>query len=112
MRLTALLIVSAMMLVFSTSAAFAQAPSTQGYDSDTQVLGEIGEVEETPSSSAPEQEEAAAPAPAAQAAAPVAASNSSLPFTGLEAGAVALLGAALLGTGFAMRRVARRADLS
>jgi hypothetical protein len=36
-------------------------------------------------------------------------SSGQLPFTGFEAGLVALAGVALLGTGFAMRRVARRA---
>lgn len=112
MRLSALFIISAMLLVFSSSAAFAQAPSTRGYDSDTQVLGEIGEVEETPEQeSAPQQEAQPAAQPAQQAAAPVQASQSSLPFTGLEAGAIALLGAALIGTGFVMRRVASRTDL-
>jgi hypothetical protein len=35
-------------------------------------------------------------------------SSGSLPFTGFQAGLVALAGALLLGTGFAMRRVARR----
>jgi hypothetical protein len=40
---------------------------------------------------------------------PVVSSNE-LPFTGFQAGLVALAGALLLGTGFAMRRVARRAE--
>jgi hypothetical protein len=35
-------------------------------------------------------------------------SSNELPFTGFQAGLVALAGALLLGTGFAMRRVARR----
>jgi hypothetical protein len=35
-------------------------------------------------------------------------SSGQLPFTGFEAGLVALAGAALLGAGFAMRRVSRR----
>lgn len=40
---------------------------------------------------------------------PVVTSNQ-LPFTGFQAGLVALAGALLLGTGFAMRRVAHRAE--
>ena len=37
-------------------------------------------------------------------------SSNELPFTGFQAGLVALAGALLLGTGFAMRRVARSAE--
>ncbi len=35
----------------------------------------------------------------------------SLPFTGFELGIAAMLGAALIGTGFALRRVTRNSDI-
>jgi len=47
----------------------------------------------------------AAPRREAGADAPVVATGDSLPFTGFEAGLVAMLGLALLGAGFAMRRL-------
>lgn len=112
MRIAALSIITTLVFAFSVPLAGAQTPSQRGYDSDTQVLGEIGEVEETqPTQEAPAPTPAAAPAPTAaapqQQAAPVQAQSDSLPFTGLEVGAVALMGVLLLGTGMLVRRVAR-----
>lgn len=111
MRIAALSIITTLVFAFSVPLAGAQTPSQRGYDSDTQVLGEIGEVEETqPTQEAPAPTPAAAPAPTAaapQQAAPVQAQSGSLPFTGLEVGAVALMGVLLLGTGVLVRRVAR-----
>ena len=110
MRIAALSIITTLVFAFSVPLAGAQTPSQRGYDSDTQVLGEIGEVEETqPTQEAPAPAPAPAPTAAApqQQAAPVQAQSDSLPFTGLEVGAVALMGVLLLGTGVLVRRVAR-----
>lgn len=92
------------------TAAQAQTPSERGYD---ETLGVIGQVD-TPSTpeqeSAPSQDEAATPpAPEAQTtpAQPVQEEEGNLPFTGLDIGIVALMGLALLGTGFALRRSTR-----
>jgi hypothetical protein len=75
--------------------------------SETDVLGEIGEVEE--SQPAPAQtEEAAAPAPAPQAAAQPAQQEGQLPFTGFATLAVVLLGVALLMGGLVLRRSTRQ----
>ena len=75
---------------------------------DTDVLGEIGEVEE----SQPQQEtEEAAPAPAPQptqaAAQPAQEQSGQLPFTGFATLAVVLLGVALLMGGLVLRRSTR-----
>ena len=76
---------------------------------DTDVLGEIGEVEE----SQPQQEtEEAAPAPAPQptqaAAQPAQEQSGQLPFTGFATLAVVLLGVALLMGGLVLRRSTRQ----
>jgi hypothetical protein len=78
--------------------------------SETDVLGEIGEVEE--SQPAPAQTEEAAPAPeqpAPQAAAqPAQQQSGQLPFTGFATLAVVLLGVALLMGGLVLRRTTRQ----
>ena len=75
------------------------------YRGETDVLGEIGEVNEAqPSQSAPQPESSPAPA-AAPAPAPAQAAGGTLPFTGAEVLIVALGGLALLGGGFALRRL-------
>ena len=118
MRIAALSIITTLVFALSVPLAAAQTPSTRGYDSDTQVLGEIGEVQEaqpTQETPAPAPRAAAAPTAAApqQQSAPVQAQSDSLPFTGLEIGAVALMGVLLLGTGLVVRRVAHRgADIA
>ena len=120
MRNALLILLSLALLAVAAPAASAQDPSTRGYDADSQILGEVGEVEE--SAPAPEQP-VGQPTPQKQptqaakpAATPAAASapdeSGSLPFTGLEVGIVALMGALLLGTGVAVRRVSRRGEIS
>ena len=74
--------------------------------SETDVLGEIGEVEESQPAPA-ETQEAAAPAPAPQAAAQPAQQEGQLPFTGFATLAVVLLGVALLLGGLVLRRSTR-----
>ena len=77
--------------------------------SETDVLGEIGEVEESqPAPAAEEAAPAPAPAPAPQAAAqPAQEQSGSLPFTGFATLAVVLLGVALLMGGLVLRRTTR-----
>src|SRR3954454_24283201 len=81
-------------LALTPAAAVAQTPTRDGYG------GVIAEVvtPKAKSQSAP----AASQAPAAPAAA--APSNSTLPFTGLQVGAILLAGVALLGVGMLLRR--------
>jgi hypothetical protein len=106
MRIAALSIITSLMLVFSVSAAIAQQPSTRGYDADSQVLGEIDQVDvpEQPAQETAPQEASVTP--------PVEASEGSLPFTGLEVGVVVLMGVALLGTGIVVRRLSHRGDVA
>jgi hypothetical protein len=116
---TSLIIIAAIGALVVPTSAFAQTPTpgATGYGStpvpippapQQQVLGEVGEVEE----SAPSQEAAPAagetpPAPQAQASPPVEQSADTLPFTGLDIGIVAGLGFVLLATGVVMRRTTR-----
>jgi hypothetical protein len=89
------------------AAAMAQDPSSQTYKPDSQILGEVGEVDETPAApaddagTAPQQESQAAPQPVA------ADTAGSLPFTGTDVLLLALGGALLLGLGFSLRRFSR-----
>jgi hypothetical protein len=78
--------------------------------SETDVLGEIGEVEESQPAPATTEEAAPAPAPAPapQAAAqPAQEQSGQLPFTGFATLAVVLLGVALLMGGLVLRRTTR-----
>lgn len=104
-------------LLVMTGTAVAQSPADTVYNnSNGQVLNVVsggGPDDSAPSGVAPATtggtpRESGAGTPAA----PVASVNTgdSLPFTGFQAGLVALAGAALLGTGFAMRRAARSAQ--
>jgi len=93
-----------LLLAVPSTAAFAQDPTVRGYP-EADVLGEVGTVEAPQEPRQVQQNNQAAPAAeAAPTATPVAASGDSLPFTGLEVGLVALMGAALFGTGLALRR--------
>ena len=101
-RLTALL--AAALLAVGGGTAFAQAtPSERGYDESLGVIGEIQSEEPTPPAS---QEESPTPPPATPP--PPVQEEGDLPFTGLDLGIVALMGAALLGTGLVLRRTTRR----
>jgi hypothetical protein len=88
----------AALLAVGAPAAVAQTPSQSGYG-EAQVLPQA-----TASSSSPAAVRAAATAPAAAPAGAVDANAAQLPFTGLDAGVVALVAALLLGAGFALRR--------
>ena len=112
---TALIAVVALLVM--TGTAVAQSPADTVYNNGNgQVLNVVagggpsgnGPSGVAPASTGSAPRESGAGTPAA----PVASVNTgnSLPFTGFQAGLVALAGAALLGTGFAMRRVARTAE--
>jgi hypothetical protein len=75
------------------------APDASGRRGEIHVLGST-----TSSNAPPVSAPAPASAPAAAAAAPTAAKT--LPFTGVNAGALALIGLALLGSGVLVRRAA------
>src|SRR5688500_247189 len=97
------------------SSAFAQDPAQRVYNPGGEVLtvvngggpadivpgpGAGGEGNANPT---PVRRESGADAPTPAAATP----TGNLPFTGFEAGLVAIAGLALVGTGFAMRRMSR-----
>ena len=88
-------------LLLMAGTAFAQSPADSVYNPNGEVLNVVqgggpGNVNQTPSV----QRESGAGTPTAT-------STGSLPFTGFQAGLVALAGLALVGTGVAMRRVTR-----
>ena len=99
MRIAGLALISSLLLALGGGTAVAQDPSVRGYDESLGVIGEIQSEEPTPT---PDRE--VTPTPPTQPAA-----ESDLPFTGLDLGIVALLGAVLLGTGLVLRRTTRRA---
>jgi hypothetical protein len=104
-------------LLLMAGTAFAQSPADTVYNNNqgevlnvvqgggpsgpSGVAGESGG--SAPAKAQPRESGAGTPATTTAAAT----SGSSLPFTGFQAGLVALAGMALVGTGFAMRRVAR-----
>jgi hypothetical protein len=83
-------------------AAFAQGPTQQGYDVRSQNPESLSAIDALPTADTSDGTD-----PAAQEEVVSAESGDSLPFTGLDVGIVALLGVALLGTGLAVRQVAR-----
>ncbi len=98
--LTALL--TTLLLAIGGGAALAQGtPSERGYDESLGVIGEIqSEDPQTPN------RESTPPTPTPPQEPPR--EESDLPFTGLDLGIVALMGALLLGTGLVLRRTTRR----
>ena len=99
--LTAL--IATLLLAIGGGTALAQGtPSSRGYDESLGVIGEIQSEEPTPPA---QEEQAPTPTPAAP---PQQQQEGSLPFTGLDLGIVAAMGAILLGTGLVLRRTTRR----
>ena len=97
--LTALL--TSLLLVVGSGTALAQGtPSSRGYDESLGVIGEIQSEEPTPPSQREEQPTPPSTPPQQQ--------EGDLPFTGLDLGIVAAMGAVLLGTGLVLRRSTRR----
>jgi len=107
MRIAATSILITLLVALSAPVAFAQtsSPAQKGYNRELGVIGEIEQVQPPADDNVP----AAEPTPTPPATQP-AAEEGNLPFTGLELGAVALMGVVLLGTGFALRRVSRGSD--
>ena len=101
-------VLTSLLLAVGGGAAFAQGtPSSRGYDESLGVIGEIQSEEPTTPAQreeAPVQEVSPAPTPA-----PAVQQEGDLPFTGLDLGIVAAMGAVLLGTGLVLRRTTRRA---
>ena len=96
--LTALL--TSLLLVIGSGTALAQGtPSSRGYDESLGVIGEIQSEEPTPPSTT--EVSPTPPTPPQQ-------QEGDLPFTGLDLGIVAAMGAVLLGTGLVLRRSTRR----
>lgn len=91
------------------SAAIAQTPSENTYKPDSQILGEVGEVEESAPAPAPEETGSAPEAVQSTPAQSVPAQESagSLPFTGTDVLLLAVGGAMLLGLGLSLRRFSR-----
>jgi hypothetical protein len=91
------------MLVMATS-AMAQSPADSVYHPKGEVLSVV---QGGGSGNGPSGTAGAGTAPTTVESGAAPAASGSLPFTGFQAGLVALAGLALVGTGFAMRRVAR-----
>ena len=92
------LILVAALLAFAPSTAFAASATQDAY------APEETEVDNTP----PEDSDVSPSTDSSPAqAAPTATGTSSLPFTGMEAGMIAIAGLGLAGTGVALRRVGR-----
>lgn len=118
-RITAL--VAIFTLAFALPAVAQTSPTTSAYGGQQgEVLGNFGgggQDDVIPPPGGPSGEEAPTPPRGDNPTVPVergttptptpTVSSGELPFTGLEAGLVALAGLALLGSGFAMRRVSR-----
>lgn len=89
-----LLIIAASSLAFTPATAFAASATQDAYEPDD--TGVNAETDEEPADETP-----------TAAAAPSATGTSALPFTGMEAGLIAVAGLGLAGTGVALRRVGR-----
>ena len=104
MRVAATALITSLLLALGGPAAMAQSPSAKGYD---ETLGVIGEIEtQQPTETTETTPPAPTPAPTPEPT-PVQEESGSLPFTGLDVGIVVLMGLALLGTGFVLRRSTR-----
>jgi hypothetical protein len=95
-------------LVLATTASAQSSPASTVYDTNGEVLNVVsgGGPDKTPPTAVADTGNSAAPSVRETGTTPVA-TTKQLPFTGFQAGLVGAAGLALLGTGFAMRRVAR-----
>ena len=93
-----LLLLSLATLVFAPASSFAASATQDGYDDDDDVQVQDDTDTGTQDDTTPDETADAQPS---------ATSNSSLPFTGLEAGLIAAAGLGLAGTGIVLRRAAR-----
>jgi hypothetical protein len=99
MRRTILSVASVLVLGITPSVALADSPSEGGYNS-TPIVVPASAV-----NGASAQNSTPAATPTAAVTKTKTVSSSSLPFTGLDVGLMALVAAGLLGLGFALRRV-------
>lgn len=122
-KILAMSVICVLAVAFAAPAASAQEPTREAYDEtgqDGESLGAIEGLQPTEGSGGTSPgTEASNPgtegsdpgtegsSPGTEGDATEEAATESLPFTGLDVGIVALLGAALLGTGIAVRRVSR-----
>src|SRR5689334_11818554 len=104
MRAAATALITTLLLAFGGTAAMAASPSAKGYD---ETLGVIGEIETQQPTETTETTPTPPPAPTPTPT-PVQEESGNLPFTGLDVGIVVLMGLALIGTGFVLRRSTRR----
>ena len=105
MRAAATALITALLLAFGAPAALAASPSAKGYDETLGVIGEIETQQPTDDTSTTPTGTTPTPAPTPEPT-PVQESGN-LPFTGLDVGIVVLMGIALVGTGFVLRRSTR-----
>jgi hypothetical protein len=103
MRRTILSVASVLVLGITPSVALADSPSEGGYNSTPIVVPASAVNGASAQNSTPAATPAATPTAAVTKTKTV--SSSSLPFTGLDVGLMALVAAGLLGLGFALRRV-------
>jgi hypothetical protein len=89
-------------LALAAPQAMAQGSTTRGYDESGGVIGELPPDSGGATAQPPLQPTSRLGSP--QAPADESVSNGALPFTGLDVGILALMGLALLGTGFTLRR--------
>ncbi|HEX2085078.1 MAG TPA: hypothetical protein VHF89_05305 [Solirubrobacteraceae bacterium] len=99
-RISAIALTFILALSLSAAPAFGQGSSARGYD---ESLGVIGEIQSEEPATEQETERQPTPTPGTPPQ-----REGDLPFTGLDVGIVALMGALLVGTGVALRRTARR----
>jgi hypothetical protein len=107
MRITGLTaLITSLLLAIGGGTALAQGtPSERGYDESLGVIGEIQS--EDPQDPEREATPPAPTPPATPPAAEAAPQESALPFTGLDLGIIAVMGALLVGTGLVLRRTTR-----
>lgn len=110
---TTMLLTLLVALIGATS-AFAQSPADEVYNGPQNGVLDVVSSSPTPApstvASSPTKPLAATPASTTPTTKTEKASSGDLPFTGFEAGLVAVAGLALLAGGFAMRRVSRDAS--
>ena len=103
-RIPAIIAMLCLSLTLSAAPAFAQGSSARGYDESLGVIGEI----QSEDPQVPERErQPSSPAPPPPPPPQERAQEGELPFTGMDVGIVALMGLALLGAGFVVRRTTR-----
>ena len=107
MRAAATAMITALLLAFGAPVAMGASPSAKGYDETLGVIGEIETQQPTDDTSTTPTQTTPTPAPTPEPTPVQEESSGNLPFTGLDVGIVVLMGIALVGTGFLLRRSTR-----